>query len=145
MTAFDFQQPFEAFLGEPPEPVDYTRTEGDGELEHTLIVHPWDGEGDPCDYDLLEVVHPDGCPRYVASEVQDSSFACHVEFIIDNVGLREYFRHVNETPDQSWDRAEPLSPGTYRIEAWQEIYNHFEYGPEYEDGLCLVEESGVGR
>lgn len=128
----------------PQEPLNPGVTEGDGMLPHTLVVsevHPADleGEYDPEWGDYMDLQHPDGCPRYLGTGGELEEYACYVQHIVDNVGMRTYFRHQDEPRDDTWDHAEPVAPGTYQIEAWHETYSSYYGGSEYEDGLGFVE------
>lgn len=67
---------------------------------------------------------------------------CAVDFEITNCGLNYYFEHVaNKGEAMGWCDPEYLEPGEYKIQYWFETYYHHEYGPEYNAGLALVDET----
>lgn len=104
--------------------------------DHWLIVPEAAEDG-------LDVEHPGDCPVVpclaAPPELNYTEYDCNVEGYVAELGLP--WRHRDEEPEE-WRETTPLDPGRYRIEFWHEqVLSAGPWGgPEYDAGLCLVDE-----
>jgi len=103
--------------------------------QHWLVVREWDPE----DPDVMDVEHPDDCPRVDLGE-GGWEYGCAFEFYIGEYGYSQYFVHVDDEDAFGYEYTDKIAPGRHAIEYWDVRHPAGPWGgAEWDAGIRLAE------